>query len=205
MTEINKEELRRLAEGATAGPWKECGHNRGGCSCGLVWSRHSDVAVAEAWRGDLEAPEPTEGAKANAAYIAAANPATVLALLDENKRIASRLCACRDCGGQGEIYSGHNAYKGHFQPPEPVMDVCGTCGGDGVLGSLEDFETLTAERDALRAELEALRKDAERWRFVRSPLGTGSPYAVWHEGRMPIFSAIADACIDEAMAKEGGA
>ncbi|WAT30141.1 hypothetical protein [Pseudomonas sp. GXZC] len=90
-----------------------------------------------------------------------ATPAAVLALIAENERVKARLCVCRDCGGQGEVYSGHSSYQGHNQPPEPDMDVCGTCGGDGVLGSLEDFEALAAERDQLKAENEALRKDAE--------------------------------------------
>ncbi|MDP9528519.1 hypothetical protein [Pseudomonas protegens] len=82
----------------------------------------------------------------------------LLALIAENERVKARLCVCRDCGGQGEIYSGHSSYQGHNQPPEPDMDVCGTCGGDGVLGPLEDFESLAAERDQLKAENEALRK-----------------------------------------------
>ncbi len=86
-----------------------------------------------------------------------ATPAADLALNDENERIKARLCVCRDCGGQGEIYSGHSSYQGHNQPPEPDMDVCGTCGGDGVLGPLEDFESLAAERDQLKAENDALR------------------------------------------------
>lgn len=90
--------------------------------------------------------------------VLAANPATVLALFAENERIKARLCVCRDCGGQGEVYSGHSTYQGHYQPPEPDMDVCGTCGGDGVLGSVEDFEALAAERDQLKAENELLRK-----------------------------------------------
>lgn len=83
MDKVNKQELRRLAEAATPGPWKECGHARGGCSCGMVWSRAADLPVAEAWRGDQEAPEPAEGSKANAAFIAAANPSAILSLLDE--------------------------------------------------------------------------------------------------------------------------
>jgi hypothetical protein len=61
---------------------------------------------------------------------------------------------------------------------------------------------LLAELELLEAENEALRKDAQRWRFVRSPIGAGSSLAIWQEGRMPLFSAIADAVVDEAMAKE---
>lgn len=86
----------------------------------------------------------------------------VMALIAENERVKARLCVCRDCGGQGEIYSGHSSYQGHNQPPEPDMDVCGTCGGDGVLGPLEDFESLAAERDQLKAENEALRESNDK-------------------------------------------
>lgn len=137
MDKVNKQELRRLAEAAIAGDWFDGGD-----------LRYSDDKTGEVHGLNVE----------DERFISAANPAAILSLLDENKRIANRLCACRDCGGQGEIYSGHDSYQGHFQPPEPVMDVCGTCGGDGVLGPLEDFEALAEERDQLRAELEQYRK-----------------------------------------------
>ena len=94
--------------------------------------------------------------------VLAASPATVLALIGENERVKARLCVCRDCGGQGEVYSGHDSYQGHNQPPEPDMDVCGTCGGDGVLGPLEDFEALVDERDQLKVENEELRTKLEK-------------------------------------------
>ncbi|UVL26798.1 hypothetical protein [Pseudomonas donghuensis] len=53
-----------------------------------------------------------------------------------------------------------------------------------------------------RAEAEVLRKDAERYRFVRNPIGTSSPLAIWNEGKMPLFSGIADAVVDEFITKE---
>lgn len=107
-------------------------------------------------------PEFMAQNKDYANLVLAANPATVLALIAENERVKARLCICHDCGGQGEVYSGHDSYQGYNHPPEPDMDVCGTCGGDGVLGQLEDYESLAAERDQLKAENDALRKDADR-------------------------------------------
>lgn len=107
-------------------------------------------------------PEFMSENKDYADLVLAANPAAVLELIARVERISERLCVCRDCAGRGEIYSGHDSYQGQFQPPEPDMDVCGTCGGDGVLGPVEDFEAIAAERDQLNAENEALRKDAER-------------------------------------------
>lgn len=91
-------------------------------------------------------------------FVEAADPRTVLALIEEHDLAVKRLCACRDCGGRGEIYSGHDSYQGHFQPPEPEMDVCATCDGDGVLGPLEDFESLAAEKYQLKYENDRMRK-----------------------------------------------
>ncbi|WP_434695362.1 hypothetical protein J3P89_19375 [Pseudomonas sp. Z1-14] len=97
-------------------------------------------------------PEFMAQNKDYADLVLAAKPATILALIAENERVKARLCICRDCGGQGEVYSGHDSYQGYNQPPEPDMDVCGTCG----------YEALAVERDQLKAENDALRKDADR-------------------------------------------
>lgn len=120
----DKTELKRLAEAATV--------------------VKSDVNITMAVGTD-----PGE-IKAVQDYLQQAMPKTILALIAENERIKARLCVCRDCGGQGEVYSGRSTYQGYNQPPEPVMGVCGTCGGDGVLGPVEDFEALAAERDQLK-------------------------------------------------------
>lgn len=55
---------------------------------------------------------------------------------------------------------------------------------------------------ALQIENEALRKDAERWRFVRDPIGSGSPFAVWSERTNLFLGRNADEAIDAAMGKE---
>ena len=62
----------------TPGPWSACGQDRGGCSCGQVWSRAVDQPVAKAntiWGDDLEHPYgeiPFAEMVANARLIAAA-------------------------------------------------------------------------------------------------------------------------------------
>lgn len=49
---------------------------------------------------------------------------------------------------------------------------------------------------------ESMRKDAERWRFVRNPVGSGSPFAVWSERTNLFLGKYADEAIDAAMSKE---
>lgn len=101
-------------------------------------------------------------------FIAAASPATVLALLAEIERLD--------------------------RESQNLSNQLGHCD--------RERRVFRAERDQLKAENEALRKDAERYRFVRNPIGTSSPLAIWNEGKMPLFSSMADAVVDEFMAKE---
>jgi len=125
---------------------------------------------------------------------------TVLALIAENERVKARLCVCRDCGGQGELYAGHSSYQGHNQPPEPDMDVCGTCGGDGVLGPLEDFEALADERDQLKAENEALRKHQPSAEVIWCACGDGHAGNSYGAGFMDANGGVCANC-DAAMGK----
>lgn len=135
-------------------------------------------AAAYAAQDPIKFADESEEMRALHQFHEEVDPATVLALIGENERIKARLCVCRDCGGQGEVYSGCSTYQGHYQPPEPDMDVCGTCGGDGVLGPVEDFEALAAERDQLKTENDALRKDADRYRWLRGQYWNESEIAV---------------------------
>lgn len=48
---------------------------------------------------------------------------------------------------------------------------------------------------------ESMRKDAERWRFVRNPTATGSPFAVWSERTNLFLGKFADEAIDAAMSQ----
>lgn len=59
--------------------------------------------------------------------------------------------------------------------------------------------------EAMRAELEALRKDARRWQCVRNAVPMQSPYAVWREGTHVVLGKDADELVDNFLssAKEG--
>lgn len=75
---INKDELRRLAEAATPGPWIDSG-------CGDVEDLKKRRRIAIFYRPvqGQTLHQGFDGSMANASFIAAANPATILALLDE--------------------------------------------------------------------------------------------------------------------------
>lgn len=87
-------------------------------------------------------------------------------------------------------------------------------GDDSILSLTNERDQLKAENEALRdsanfraiqslrADCEALRKDAARWRFVRNAVSNRSPFAVWHEGSLPFLGSKADEAVDAAMAKE---
>ena len=82
----NKEELRRLAQAAMPGPWR-VGHPppNGEQTIGTL----DGLMVAVATTGWAV------NAKLNADYVAAANPATVLELLDEIERLRAEIEAMR--------------------------------------------------------------------------------------------------------------
>lgn len=101
MTDLNKQELRRLAEAASPGPWRQCGADKDSksCACGQIWSTSVDELVAEVFAGAEALGAPAAGAGCNARFIAKANPATILELLDQVEALsqdASRYRALRE-------------------------------------------------------------------------------------------------------------
>ena len=148
-------ELKRLADAATPGPWFSNSVAPGDDQDEdpMVYRslpNAGEKAVSVLFNADWATDE-------DAAFVAACREA-VPNLISKVERITERLCVCLACAGQGEVYSGRSTYHGYNQPPEPDMDVCGTCGGDGVLGPIEDFEAVAAERDNLKTEVDALRE-----------------------------------------------
>jgi hypothetical protein len=54
------------------GPWRNCGANRGGCKCGLIWSKPADHVVAEVVMEDDDHKKSDELFQGDARLIAAA-------------------------------------------------------------------------------------------------------------------------------------
>jgi len=85
----------------------------------------------------------------------------ILALIAENEELGRYLCTCRDCGGEGALHTGDWHSYSPMEPPEPVMEKCGECDGTGLLGEIQDLYQMITERDQLKAENEALRREVE--------------------------------------------
>lgn len=143
--------------------------------------------------------------KTSTEYARLAHPSNVLALIEHNELLTARLCECKSCGGEGDLHSGDWHHYGHMEPPEPVMEKCGGCDGTGLLGEVQDLYQVITERDQLRAEIsglktgyeayervnaelkaevERLRKDAERYRWLR------------RAGNTKAIALVAEHCLD---------
>jgi len=83
MTDLNKAELRRIAEAANPGPWFVSN------GMGEVRDDHDDYVC-----------DTCEIHPANSRFIAAANPAAILALLDENASLAEIASKFADLAGE---------------------------------------------------------------------------------------------------------
>jgi hypothetical protein len=94
------DDLESRARAAALGPWHACGEDRDGgssvCSCRQVWCTPSDALVCVALTASDESYTAGEGfteetANANARFIAAADPTTVLSLLQRIRELEQRL------------------------------------------------------------------------------------------------------------------
>ncbi|WP_328997096.1 ead/Ea22-like family protein [Pseudomonas aeruginosa] len=129
-------ELRRLAKAATPGPWVTDAQQNGAIF--NIESESGDMCIAMS----QENPAPTrleinEQRRANAEWIAAANPNTILALLDEIDRLSDELSACTE----------HPGGCGYWR--------------EAAKRRAEERDRLRAQNDALRGALHAVQAEVD--------------------------------------------
>ncbi|WP_368769537.1 ead/Ea22-like family protein [Pseudomonas aeruginosa] len=129
-------ELRRLAKAATPGPWVTDAQQNGAIF--NIESESGDMCIAMS----QENPAPTrleinEQRRANAEFIAAANPKTILALLDEIDRLSDELSACTE----------HPGGCGYWR--------------EAAKRRAEERDRLRAQNDALRGALHAVQAEVD--------------------------------------------
>ncbi|QXE08558.1 hypothetical protein GTQ41_05675 [Pseudomonas sp. AN-B15] len=145
-------ELKRLAEGATPGPWSVCGEvdsTQGFEIVQDIWNEHGthtgmDVVVYE-W--SYESDPLGVIRRPDADFIAAANPSAVLALIAENERLFKLL---------------ERTVDQHV----PLTELEGVPGWSRAVELVE----VVAERDQLRAEIAGLRTGYEAYERVNAEL-----------------------------------
>ena len=140
------DELKRLAEAATAGPWSMCGEADGSQGFEIIqdiWNEHGthtgkDVVVYE-WSDESDPLGVIH--RADAEFIAAANPVAVLALIADSNRLESEA-----------VYAaaGFNAAR------EEIAKIHAEVAG--LRTGYEAYERVNAE---LKAEVEGLRATAD--------------------------------------------
>lgn len=174
-------ELRRAAEAATPGPW----------SCNRHWAivggpileftngaaqQQIAMACGQSWMRDDEL-------RNNAEFIAANNPKTVLALLDEIDRLKAENDALRKFSAE--------AYQvlGALDAPENVLDNA----SDAANGLPLRHETLLP---FFAEDYEALRKDAARYRWLRGASHFDTPQ---HQAFCKAYGDALDYEIDAAI------
>lgn len=130
---INKEELRRLAESATPGPWNATNYSHDdGSDWWFVDTSHARADIFD----DGGDPAPNhydcERGERNMKFIAEANPSTILALLDELEAaqedagryrwLRSRGQQCPTIGPDLAYWSDHAGDALRFEQADEAID-----------------------------------------------------------------------------------
>lgn len=169
--EINIEELERLAKAAAPGPWRRQDFQSGGHMNGVD---DSDGDVVCASYGRLR-PKSFD-------FIAAANPSTILSLIDRLKNAESELERERmrltACGVVAMADTPESAAKAREMRDEYRSASC-----DDVARRVDECMTLRAERDALT-------RDAERYRWIRGGSWIGVKWCELYSGGAALDEAI---------------
>ncbi len=113
----NREELRRLAEAATPGPWVSGDPSFGNGNAQMIVSI-SDRAMGR----DIQGPN-LRPALFDVEFIAAANPADVLGLLDQLDAAEAKLAAVRELHRRRPHGAGDFVFYAQTEFP----DVCAHC------------------------------------------------------------------------------
>lgn len=132
---IDKEKLKALAEAATPGPWR--------------YGKNADDVVADHPAGHADDPHGIDYygghlvaesiAASNRAFIAAANPAAVLALIAENERLHKLISWQGDANSEVTISAGQ------------------------LMKHMDERDQLKAENEALRKNLTYIRDTSDDW------------------------------------------
>lgn len=139
MTALNKQALRSKARSASAGEWiKESGDG-----WEAIYSAE-DQANGNFIIAHFEGPD----ARANREFSQAANPGTVLALLDENYRLAAERDALRENIGGDNTRAAADIY---FQ----LVEECEIPPGGSLVGYVDDIKERLSNAEKRIAELEA--------------------------------------------------
>lgn len=144
--------------------------------------READGSAAICHAHGWVADDFSEQALVDTRYMAAANPTAVLALIADNEKLA-------------EDYD--KAWRHDLNDKNNIEAMVGELAGAQAM-----LETAYSERDRLKAEVEALRKDAMRYRWLRV-----KQTFIWLiQDWFPKDNVLTDvdAEIDAAMSKESG-
>ncbi|WP_341519851.1 ead/Ea22-like family protein [Pseudomonas sp. G.S.17] len=144
----DRTELKRLAEAATAGPW----YQHGGIMQVL---NHDCETVCETFEDDGECPD--------AQFIAAANPAAVLALIAENERLRVDLkSVVRLNNENADLFKAKNdQIKAENEQAKFISRLA---------YNFDGYKAVLDERDQLRAEVAGLKTGYEAYERVNAEL-----------------------------------
>ena len=127
---IDLDAIEARCAAATPGPWRQCGADRKGCACGMVWSEPADFVVAQGEKGERAGgfcgfDVDDETISTNMRFVAHAR-SDVPALLAEVRRLTARLALAQaslidNCEWHGSICdefdnSGGEYCEGECQP-----------------------------------------------------------------------------------------
>ncbi len=195
-------ELKRLAEVATPGPWGRDGSYV--CPARV----EGGTTYIESWRAIADSHHLED-----VRYIAAANPAAILALIAENERLQGLACAVNsamhaagvpvnaDPAELADVIHGLQVQVATLQSsPNSWQSGYDKGRSDGTKTRLSELEQERQINGELRAEVEALRKDAERYRWLRQRIAVSQLRVLGVECSNTLDGV--DAGIDSSMGKD---